>query len=91
MGGEYQELELEASDEIAVKAQYYAIVEECLYDHGHSGYSGTFAEKADVDVINELHTEATARAILEENDKWGNSQAIRIGDTKWLVGGWCSA
>jgi hypothetical protein len=74
-------------------------VYSALYDHGHSGYSGTIAEKHNFDVIESAPTPMLrARAIAEKmvedgderiDDKWGPAGAIRT-ENGWLFFGWAS-
>lgn len=71
------------------------------YDHGHSGYTGTIAEKSGwVIVSGELprsRDEAMkiANDMMEDedsevNDKWGPAGAIPIVGGEWLFFGWAS-
>jgi len=74
---------------------FSSAVQEALYDHGHSGYSGTIAEKdgfkmqtvPDGVSIND-HIERT----LEDNDKWGPAFCIKSKDVfnKYIFYGFAS-
>jgi len=82
-----------------VKAKFTEIVEECQYDSGHGGYTGTLAEKDSypLNFIDETFPNADAayECLSNNNDKWGAADAIRYTDADgkewWLVGGWCSS
>jgi hypothetical protein len=75
------------------------VIEQALYDHGHSGYSGSFAEAQGVQVRRDLEgvfpNEASASAWLEDNaEKWGPIVIVpyRYGDNVlWIGGCWCSS
>lgn len=74
-------------------------VEQARWDYGHSGYSGTIAEKGNYTVIeapedkdpcsyaNELMLADDARI----TDKWGPAGAIQLGPEQWLFFGWASS
>ncbi len=74
-------------------------VEQACYDHGHSGYSGTIAEKQNFTMIpvpkgedpvafaNRLIDEADSRV----NDKWGPAGCLDLGDGEFLFFGWASS
>lgn len=72
--------------------------EEAFYDHGHSGYTGTIAEKNNfvmVSVPEGYDPMAYAdRLIGEDNsvvsDKWGPAGCIKIEEGKYLFFGWAS-
>ena len=72
--------------------------ETAQYDHGHSGYTGTIAEKDSFvmidlpegkeagDYIDELLDNADSRI----SDKWGPAGCIKTGDDTYLFFGWAS-
>jgi hypothetical protein len=55
-----------------------------LYDHGHSGYTGTIAEKDEFIMIDmpadftkaDLH--AKMQEVIEDDDKWGPAHCINV-------------
>jgi len=65
--------------------------EQCQYDHGHSGYTGTIAEdNGKLTVIETPMTLDDAENYIDENaQKWKSSIAIKIADNEnlWLIGG----
>jgi hypothetical protein len=71
------------------------ITEQALYDHGHSGYSGTFAEKDSYKIhrVPVCLDEGSAEAAVEELDtsKWDHADIVPIEGIGWYMGGWCSA
>lgn len=83
-----------------LKNVFQEIVEQCLYDYGHAGYTGTFAEKDpdDLLVVEELDGVTKTVWSLDEarkhamdcNDKWGPTFAYRLNDGSWYIAGWCS-
>jgi hypothetical protein len=72
--------------------------EQAQYDYGHSGYSGTIAEKSSVVLrCKEPFTPDEASDFIEtdqhKNDKWGPCFAVRVkGKSKWsnrVLDGFC--
>jgi hypothetical protein len=73
--------------------------EEAAYDHGHSGYTGTIAEKHGFIIIprpdNGLNATAAAWEMIDTNpsisDKWGPAGCFEIGDEDFLFFGLASS
>jgi len=65
-----------------VKAEFRKVKEQREWDHGHGGYSGTFAETPGVMVTAEVFpSPEAAYEYLSGGDtcpKWGNAVAVRI-------------
>jgi hypothetical protein len=92
MGAYYQSATINAKDEKELKEKYRDLVEQCRWESGHGGYSGTFAEKWDLRIIRGAFGREEAEGHCEDkNDKWGPSYAYDLGDGLWYVGGWCSS
>jgi len=80
----------QAFDDAVIKAQH---------DFGHSGYSGTIAEKDTfcmIDVPEGREPHDYAGCMLQDddpriNDKWGDAGCIKLGDKKYLFFGWASS
>jgi hypothetical protein len=78
--------------------------ERAQYDHGHSGYTGTIAEKGDFIMINlgsglakcDLASarEHAYKLIDSEDqrvrDKWGPAGCIALGNDEYFFFGWAS-
>ncbi|RLI66821.1 MAG: hypothetical protein DRO67_00160 [Candidatus Asgardarchaeum californiense] len=74
--------------------------EEAFYDYGHSGYTGTIAEK---NTFRMIHCECTSEAVsakmdeVMENeshwiqDKWGPAGCIKLENNEWLFFGFASS
>lgn len=91
MGGEYRENIITASTEQDLQQEYEKLVEHHMYMYGHSGYSGSFAEKPELKIIPGVFVQETAGVDCRDtNDKWGPSFAYHIGEDQWYIGGWCS-
>lgn len=98
MGGEV--FTTRARGETAQEA-FDAAKEEAFYDHGHSGYTGTIAEKPGFTIIplpdaNLSDPEAYADELIRDNDeriegKWENATAFQVGPKEWLFFGWASS
>lgn len=91
MGGEYQDMTVKCKKN-ELEEKFNEIVKQCEWDFGHAGYTGTFAEKDGVKVIEGNWTEDGARTDCEDNnDKWGPAFAYFIAKDTWYIGGWCSS
>jgi len=100
MGAEYFEHYVNEADG---HAAFLRAQDEATYDHGHSGYTGTIAEKPGYELITkQVFTsvdEATAYVESQQENplvdsKWGPAAAIRIIDDKrdgHLFFGWASS
>lgn len=83
-----------------VEEAYESAVKQAHYDYGHSGYSGTIAEKSGwviIDSTKRTYQEAvdTANQLLADDDprisdKWGPAGAIALDNGNWLFFGWAS-
>ncbi|MFI0742433.1 hypothetical protein ACH4PU_30805 [Streptomyces sp. NPDC021100] len=76
--------------------------EDAFYEYGHGGYTGTIAEKGEVEVLTHSRVpegvaEEYAGHLLARNDpricdKWGPAGAIPLDDGRtWLFVGWASS
>jgi hypothetical protein len=88
------------------KAAFKSAVDDALYDHGHSGYSGTIAEKQDFIMCSKdvfaSYTEAEdfAYKLMDDpncpvDDKWGPAGCVlfktKKDETSYLFFGWASS
>ena len=93
MGAEYCDLKLEASKDLLNEA-FNSIVEQAQYDHGHAGYSGSFAEKDSFAIHDVVMDEANAYDYCQEHaTKWGDAIFIPLNEerTEWYLGAVCSS
>ena len=72
------------------------IIAQAEYNHGHAGYSGSFAEKTEATIRREkmFEDEAAAEKFVMndlDSDKWGPADIVPIKGVGWYVGGWCSS
>lgn len=77
---------------------FRSAVEEAAYDHGHSGYTGTIAEKDSFVMIPLPEGEDPyeyAEELIGDGDvridKWGPAGCIALGDGEYLFFGWASS
>lgn len=92
MGAVYQEMTVTGTKDEMV-SHFHARVEEDIYDYGHRGYTGTFAEKDDIDIHDVVMSEKEAEEHCIDNvGKWGSALAIPTNEerTTWYIGAWCS-
>jgi hypothetical protein len=95
MGAEFNFMVIEKEmSEDELKEKWAEIKEKAEYDHGHSGYTGSFAEKNDIEIIETekpMEEKEAEKFIMNNNDKWGDASAIKLNNGKWCIGGWCSS
>lgn len=96
MGAEYCDVIVEATNRKELEKCFDEIIKNCEYDYGHRGYTGTFAEKDSVSVVESetasAWTEEEARKHCEDNNnKWGPASAYWLGGNRWYIGGLCSS
>jgi hypothetical protein len=81
------------------KEAFIAARERAQYDHGHSGYSGTIAEKQDfvlIDLPAGIDADTYANQLIMAgdpriDDKWGPAGCIACGKGSFLFFGWASS
>ena len=103
MGGEYYKRTVQAETDEQAIAQFEKIVEECKYERGHGGYTGTFAEKSSIKILPPPKCRRTPEqerrfwTIEEldkfawEQDKWGDAFGGKINAEQYYLCGCCSA
>ena len=93
MGASYQYFKaIHCSDEYSLKQKFYAAVERAEWEHGHSGYTGTFAEKSNVKFQPGVWSEEDAyEHCINYNNKQDPAFAYRLTDGDYYVGGWCAS
>lgn len=99
MGAETDETVIIDKGRKALEDQYKNVRDQRAYDHGHGGYSGTFAEATGLFVHHgqePFPTKEAARDWLDERvRKWGPAQAVRFraddGVACWYVMALCSS
>lgn len=90
MGAEFACNKIKAKTRNEVTKIYDELVATAKYDHGHSGYTGSFAESPGLTIVGqEFDTVEEAQDYIDNNaKKWENSIAVRIKDSDvWFVGG----
>lgn len=95
MGAEYDERIFDAKGLKAAKREVKETIEACQYAHGHSGYTGSFAECPGVSFDPQIwDTVELAREYIDEHAlKWENAIMTRFyegeadGGIRWIVGG----
>ncbi len=82
------------------KEAFYRAVKRAQYDHGHSGYTGTIAEKRDFVLIplpagkdpEEYASELIDASDPRIDDKWGPAGCIPGSKPdEWIFFGWASS
>ena len=81
MGAEQFENFVPGSD---LQKAFISAVKNAQYDHGHSGYTGTIAEKTAVTLRGSVEFIVEAEDFAEkdlydnEHDKWGDCWAVKV-------------
>ena len=73
--------------------------EAARYEHGHSGYSGTIAEKdgfVEIPLPDGVKASDYAEQLIDDDDsriedKWGPAGCIKTGNNEYLFFGWASS
>ncbi len=79
-------------------AAFKSAQEQARYDHGHSGYTGTIAEKPSFVMIKlpaGLTPDAYANQLIDAgdariDDKWGPAGCFDLGNGEFYFFGWAS-
>ena len=87
------------SNGATAKEAFAAAVSNAQYDHGHSGYTGTIAEKGSFTVITVPEGKgpvAFANELMDADDpriedKWGPAGCVKVKDGMWYFFGWASS
>ena len=75
-------------------------VKQAQYDYGHSGYSGTIAEKNSFIVLGEFDNGKDAGEFMEKefdregsavDSEWGPAGCVKIGKDTYAFFGWASS
>lgn len=100
MGAVYQETVFQnpTADPQEVRDYGQALIEKAEWDHGHMGYSGSFAEADGVTVLAEMFNdgEEASQWLNDNAEKWGPMLAVKVVPEIeevapfWLIGAWCS-
>lgn len=81
------------------KAAFDSAVQQAQYDYGHSGYTGSVAEK-DSFVVIPVPAGADPVVFAEQlvrdcdprvDDKWGPAGCVQVDPGTWLFFGWASS
>lgn len=90
MGSEYQQVFTDTPAE-KLEEWFRGVRDQALYDYGHAGYTGSFAEASGIErSIKSFDSKEDAGKWLQENaEKWGPALAVKVPGG-WLVGAWCS-
>ena len=96
MGAQFNEVIIETTRN-KVRSRFDSMCRQDAYDYGHAGYTGSFAEKDDLEIVpppkgRKTWTEDAARKhCTDTNDKWGPAQAYELKGGRWFIGGRCSS
>ncbi|VGO13406.1 hypothetical protein PDESU_01963 [Pontiella desulfatans] len=94
MGCSFNFIELNAQKRNAAIVEANSIIEQECYEHGHGGYTGTFAEAQGCEVAK--HPPLNNREAAEEwlsghAQKWGPALLVVTTDGNYYMGANCSS
>jgi hypothetical protein len=96
MGAEFSTFTTQAKKEELNKI-FNDHVEQCFYDLGHAGYTGSMAECDGWTLSSKVFvsSEDAEEWLINKAEKWGPAIAVRIQPEQeypyWLFGAWCSS
>ena len=99
MGANFDEVVLDGTIPTQeVKHAFKEIQKKRAWEHGHNGYTGTFAEADGIEFPKRKvfkDEDAAEEWLTEHADKWGPALAVKYtnsdGQIKWYIGAWCSS
>lgn len=96
MGAEYSQFKARCTRE-ELRPTFVEFQEQCFYDHGHSGYTGTMAEADGCSITTKefITNEEAEEWLTEHAEKWGPALVVKVTlndqEPYWLFGAWCSS
>ena len=93
MGAVFQSTQTDFAKPATAIRRGHNMIEDCQYNYGHAGYSGTFAEASGVKMTDKVFdTMREAEDWLDENcQKWGPILIVAVREPKALIyGALCS-
>jgi hypothetical protein len=94
MGCSFNCIELQAKKKEAAMIEATAVIEQESYEHGHGGYTGTFAEAQGCEFAKHppLKTQEDAEEWLNDHaQKWGPALLVKKTDGTYCMGANCSS
>ena len=89
MGATFVSARLKSDDRKDAEKEFRALQEDCRYESGNGGYTGTFAEARSISFSSQSFVDVhNAVTWLEDNtEKWEAAIAVKIeGRPGWFVG-----
>ena len=92
MGANYETFEFKCK-KADLQALYDELCENCAWESGHGGYSGTFAEaRGKLTIQPGVWTKDAAEThCIDHQEKWEPAFAYDLGNDVWYIGAWCSS
>ena len=81
MGSEYHTDKLAATNAADAVKEGHAMISQAAWEHGHGGYTGSYAECTGVELlqVRAVTSEAEAYALLDEHcEKWGPMLIVEV-------------
>lgn len=92
MGADFNFYKLQSKTASTAKTEFAKIKKQAQYDHGHSGYSGTFAECPGFTMTKQVFKDADQAEdwLVDNAQKWEDALGVKVGDDIY-IGAWCSS
>lgn len=92
MGSDFNFAKLNAKSDTEATESGEELIREAIHEHGHGGYTGSFAECKGVAILPAPNYQVTdPEAYLEEIcEKWGPMLIVKVGE-KYFAGAVCSS
>lgn len=93
MGAEFVEYRLKATTRDEAISEVKQIIEMCLHEYWHAGYTGTFAESYGVSLIEKEMNDYDEACdwLLDNCRKWGPVLIVKTTKDGYVAGAWCSS
>lgn len=97
MGASFISRAIKETNRNDIVKKFNEIVDECIYEHGHDSYNGTFSTMGGLSIkINKVFSDRDSAEdyICDNTEKWGNALAVTVKEDNkepyTLIGGWAA-
>lgn len=93
MGAEFNFEKLKATNAVEARKEGEALIKQAQYDHGHAGYSGSWAECSGVMIMTcgpDVSSDSIEDWLDEHCQKWDPMTLVEC-DGRWYAGAVCSS
>ena len=96
MGADFNSFATRAKNDADAIQACRDYIDECAWECGHGGYTGTMAEATGVTMTTHNFTDLDEACewLMDNAEKWGPALGVTVtldGEKKYLFGAWCSS